>query len=91
MTTYAVPKPSRSPKSRTPIKRVNRKRKASEFARCYGSKARVEWVKQQPSVVSGARPCVNAHVRNGGAGRKADACWTRLACLCPARARVSRT
>lgn len=57
------------------IKPVNRKRRASEFERAYGSKERVAWIQAQPSVVSGERPCVNAHVRNGGAGRKADAKW----------------
>ncbi len=29
-----------------------------------------------PSVVSRQVPCVVAHVRGGGAGRKADSCWT---------------
>ena len=67
-----------SPLRRTPLKRgkpvnrVNRARRASEFARCYGSVERVEWVKREPSAASDKRPCVNAHIRNGGAGRKAD-------------------
>lgn len=46
-----------------------------EFARAYGSLDRVEWVRSLPSVASGKRPCVNAHVRTGGMGRKADARW----------------
>lgn len=54
-----------------PVKKVNRKRKASEFARCYHSKRRVSWVKGLPSVVSGESPCDNVHVRGDGAGRKA--------------------
>lgn len=57
------------------VKKVNKKRRVSEWARAYGSKARVEWIKAQPSVASGLGPCVNAHVKNGGAGRKADAKW----------------
>jgi cell division inhibitor SulA len=46
-----------------------------EWVRAYGSEARVAWVRSLPSVVTGMRPCVNAHVRSGGTGRKADACW----------------
>lgn len=54
--------------------RIKRKRrKPSEFARIYGSKARVEWVKRLPCVVCGERPCDNAHIVTGGMGRKADA------------------
>ncbi len=65
-------RPSRSttPTRRSPIK--SKKRKPSEFARIYGSKARVAWMKQQPSVASGLRPCVGHHIKTGGTGRKAD-------------------
>ncbi len=53
-----------------------KKRKPSEFARIYGSRARVRWIKAQPCVV-GSRGCEgaieNAHTENGGIGRKADA------------------
>jgi aminoglycoside phosphotransferase family enzyme len=57
------------------ILKVNRKRKAREFARTYESVERVEFVKALPSVWDGAGPCVNAHVGRKGAGarRKADA------------------
>lgn len=61
------------PRRQKPMRARNAKRRTSEFARCYGSRARVAWIKHLPSVVSLGRPCVNAHVRNGGAGRKADA------------------
>lgn len=65
------------------VKPVNRKRRASEFARCYGSKERVAWVKSLPCAVRSlglsifAMPCHgpmdNAHTVTGGMGRKADA------------------
>lgn len=32
---------------RKPVKKVNAQRRASEFARAYGSTERVEWVKTQ--------------------------------------------
>lgn len=56
-------------------KRVNRKRKASEFARCYGSKERVQWVKARDCVacLSFCFPCENAHVEGDGGSRKANA------------------
>jgi hypothetical protein len=57
------------------IKASNPARRKSEWQRCYGSKERVAWVKSRPSVASGKGPCVNAHTRSDGAGRKADACW----------------
>lgn len=46
-----------------------------EFQRVYGGSARCGWIAAQPSVASGRGPCVNAHVRTGGIGRKADARW----------------
>lgn len=57
------------------LPRVNATRKARTFARTYGSKARVEFVKALPSVWDGAGPCVNAHVgpEGKGASRKANA------------------
>jgi hypothetical protein len=60
-----------------PIRR--KKRSASEFARIYGSKARVEWIKAQPCLIARmgcdgcAGPIENAHNGTGGMGRKADA------------------
>lgn len=50
--------------------------KAQKLQRCYGGPERIEWMRHQPSIVSGKTPCVSAHVKNGGKGRKADACWT---------------
>jgi hypothetical protein len=78
-----VPKPAprvkhaKKPVKRTAVKRVNRKRKASEFQRTYGGKARVEWVKSLPCcAVNGLfhiGPIENAHITTDGMGRKADA------------------
>lgn len=50
----------------------NPKRCATTFERAYGSVDRVEWVKAQPSVVSGKRPCENAHIEGDGGSHKAD-------------------
>lgn len=80
-----------------PIKKSGRvkpkKRSASEFARIYGSKKRVVWVKSLPCAVWIAvelfgietrceGPVVNAHTVTGGMGRKADA--KTIAPLCHA-------
>jgi len=59
--------------TRTRLKASNPKRKASEFRRCYGSKARVIAIKALPCIVCGHGPCDNAHIKTDGAGRKADA------------------
>lgn len=55
-----------------------KKRSPSEFARIYGSKARVAWVKAQPCIAAhfGCGGAIqNAHIVTGGMGRKADARW----------------
>lgn len=58
---------------RTKPKKVNRKRKASEFARCYHSRKRVAFVKSLPCIGCGVVGySENAHVVIDGAGRKAD-------------------
>lgn len=89
-TSCPKPKPREKAK-RKPVKRVNRKRKASEFARCYGSDERVQWVSEQWCVVrrTGVHNYLcatsskrhNAHIETGGAGRKADA--DKIVPLCP--------
>ena len=71
-------KPSRKPIARKPVKRRNDARRKKEFARCYGSKERVEWVKHRLCfAVLGVSLCEgkieNAHTENGGMGRKGDA------------------
>ena len=73
---------SRSPikQGGTPIKKVNRKRRASAFERAYGSAQRVAFVNSlgcsAPLRYGLGRhdgPVQNAHIIGGGAGRKADA------------------
>lgn len=49
--------------------------KAAKLAREYHSIDRIEWVRSLPSVISGKKPCVNAHVRTGGTSYKADYIW----------------
>lgn len=48
----------------------------ADFERAFGGQERVDWMRWQPSVVSGKTPCVSAHVRGGGEARRADAEWT---------------
>lgn len=58
-------------------KRVNAKRKAREWARAYGSEARVLFVQGLRCACGcGVKPCEVAHVGNGGMSRKADAAQT---------------
>ncbi len=58
-------------KARKPIKARNPKRRASEFIRCYGSKARVEAIKALACWACQNEMAENAHTQNGGTGRKA--------------------
>ena len=93
MTFNPTPKPApRTKKPSQPVKRsaikpsgtrlnpVNQKRKASAFARAYHSKERVAFVKALPCVVCHQTPSDNAHIENGGMGRKAD--YTTIVPLC---------
>lgn len=64
-------------------------KKAEKFAREYGSAERVDWVRRQPCVACGHGPSENAHVRTGGMGRKADACWVAPICT-PCHATLHR-
>lgn len=58
-----------------------KKRKPSEFARIYGSKKRVEWIKSLRCSSCGVVGySQNAHTENGGMGRKAD--HTTIVPLC---------
>ncbi len=99
MTIRPVPKPkprpkkswtplqrSRTPIARGPVKRVNRKRKASAFERAYHSKERVAFVKSRPCFVANGQCCggiENAHVTKDGSegiGRKSG--YRCIAPLC---------
>lgn len=55
--------------------RTKAQRADDRFTRAYYSIERVEWVQRQRSIVSGRRPCVNAHVKNGGKGLKGSYIW----------------
>lgn len=61
---------------KTPLRKRNPARKAREWERAYGGDARLSWIQRQPCIITGERPCVAAHVRSGGMGRKSDARWT---------------
>lgn len=64
-------------------KRVRpKKRSPSEYARIYGSRERVERIKAMRCTVPGCvrRPSENAHIENGGMGRKAG--WETITPLC---------
>lgn len=90
------PKPARTPrKSPKPLPRAKKKmrksgrikpkkRSASEYARIYGSEARVEFVKAIPCVGCGRSqpfvPIENAHIENDGLSRKAH--YTKIVPLC---------
>jgi hypothetical protein len=67
----AVPKPKR--KNKAQVAR-------EEWARIYGSRERVEWVKAQPCVVDGYGPSENAHTENEGMSRKGH--YTTIIPLC---------
>lgn len=66
-------------------KAVNRPRRASTFARCYGSKARVAWVRGLPCAACGVLGASqNAHVLGpDGMGRKGG--YAGIAPLCGPR------
>jgi hypothetical protein len=51
-----------------------------EWKRVYGSEERVLWVRRQPCVFCHEGPCDNAHITNGGLGRKADYKYIVPAC-----------
>lgn len=72
----------RTPMTRTtPVKRVNKPRKAKNFRRAYGGKDRVEWGKEQPCLICGKTPSENAHVPSrSGMSRKGDAKHTISLC-----------
>jgi hypothetical protein len=88
MTVYPVKKPRRKSK-RTPkpiprsrVKPVNAARKRREFARCYYSQARVEFVKSLPCAVCGVVGLIeNAHV-GGVEGMRRKGSYLTIAPLC---------
>lgn len=71
-------KPRTKPIRRSAVKR--KPRSPSEFARIYGSRARVEWVKERPCCVCRRTPSQNCHIRTGGTGRKAG--YDKIVAMC---------
>lgn len=75
-------KTSLKPKIANP--RKTRTRKASEFARVYGSRERAAWVAAQPCIICGLSPvdgCDNAHTpTRSGMGKKGP--YTAIIPLC---------
>ncbi len=71
-----VPKPpAKPPKAKKAVKRVNVKRRKSEFARCYGSRQRVAFVKSLPCAVNlgcSHWGIENVHIETGGVSRKSS-------------------
>lgn len=86
-----TPLRSRSaPKARKPVKRVNRKRKASEFARTYHSKARVAFVRSLPCAACGIEGLsANAHIGNEGSGAGMKANADQIGPLCDTKYRMA--
>ena len=78
--------PGNGPTRKTPMKRRNARRKASELLRAYGPPQRRAWLVLRPCVACGRvgteeYPNHQHHTENGGKGRKADADTT--VSLCP--------
>lgn len=65
------------PRGTTPMRKVNRTRRATNHARAYGGPERIAWVRSLPCLVAWSGGCAgaveNAHTETGGMGRKADA------------------
>ena len=70
-----VPRDSAAKKqlARKALPKTNAARRRKEWARAYGSKERVAFVKSLPCATCHATEGIeNAHIRTGGKGRKAD-------------------
>lgn len=70
------------PKSRRPLNKSNPVRRAREFARAYGSKTRVAFVKTLACVVCGTAPSDNAHIHGGKSGMGRKGPYTDIIPLC---------
>lgn len=64
--------PKKSKKVQHPKKKSKQLR---NFERSFHSVERVDWIRSLKSVASGRTPCVNAHVKTGGTGIRADYKW----------------
>ena len=72
--------PRKAYMARTPMKRANPTRRASEFARCYHSRERVRWIKARRCVACFGSPSDNAHIEGDGAHHKAA--YTKIVPVC---------
>lgn len=70
------------PKSRRPINKTNPVRRAREFARAYGSKARVKFVKALGCFQCGAAVAENAHLHGSKSGMGRKGPYTDIVPLC---------
>jgi hypothetical protein len=91
--TIPASKVSSAPKVRPPKRKVAKRkiqksstRKAKNWGRAYGSRERVEWVKQQPCEGCLYPLSENAHAATGGTGRKSDSRHILPLCSCCHRA-----
>ena len=69
-------------KTRKPIPKKNKKRADANYARAYGSKARVAFVKTLACVVCGTAPSDNAHIHGGKSGMARKGPYTDIIPLC---------
>ena len=70
------------PKSRRPINKTNPVRRAREYARAYGSKARVKFVKALGCFQCGAAVAENAHLHGSKSGMGRKGPYTDIVPLC---------
>ena len=69
-------------KARKPIPKKNKKRSEANYARAYGSKTRVAFVKTLACVVCGTAPSDNAHIHGGKSGMARKGPYTDIIPLC---------
>lgn len=66
---------------KTPIRKVNRARKAAAFVRNFHSDEYVRFTRSRPCVFCGGGPCVTAHIKARGMGG-CNSDWTQTLPVC---------